>query len=251
MTMPLLSILIAGDDGGELSDVVAENIQSFKAVHPRGQHVLYGEAALDDFIAANFDADVLSAFRKLRPYAYKADLAKYCLLHERGGIYADLSYFFLRRVPADKGRLSVFRDFLSSTPWDTSIGVVAAPPRHKALAKAIELVCANVKREYYGPTALCPTGPTLFGKAIAQTCEPEDLIVGEAVWLAPSGADPSQKPMHCLSHGGELVAVKRKNGGGPMSELGINSGNHYNSLWRAREVYRERPPWARIFRWRI
>lgn len=252
--MPLFSILIADDDGGDLSDLVTQNIQSFKAAHPGEGHVLFREAALIEFISAHFDAEVLSAFRTLRPYAYKADLAKYCLLYEQGGVYADLSYAFVRGVPRDKQRLSVFRDFLSSTPWDTSLGVVAAPRRHRALVKAIELVCANVKRQYYGPTALCPTGPTLFGKAIAMTCDAEDLIVGEAVWLTlpPSGgAEPSQEPSHCLQHGKELVAIKRKKGGGPLSELGISSGNRYNRLWRSGEVYRERPPWARILRRRI
>lgn len=247
----LFSILITDDDSGDLSEAVAENLGSFKAAHPGEEHVLFRHPALGEFIAAHFGADVLSAFRTLRPYAYKADLAKYCLLYERGGVYADLSYAFLRGVPRDGQRLSVFRDFLSSTPWDTSIGVVAAPPRHKALAKAIELVCANVKREYYGPTALCPTGPTVFGKAIALTCDPEDLVVGEAAWLAfqpPGALEPSSKPSHCLLHDKELVAVKRKRGGGPMSELGIGSGNRYNRLWRSGEVYRDKPLWARILR---
>ena len=248
----LFSILIADGDGDDLSGLVAENIASFKACHPREEHVLFREAALIEFIGAHFDADVLSAFRTLRPYAYKADLAKYCLLYERGGIYADLAYFFVRGVPRDQQKLSVFRDFLSSTPWDTALGVVAAPPRHKALAKAIDLVCANVKREHYGQTALCPTGPTLFGKAIALTCEAEDLVVGEAVWLAQplSAAEPSEKPSHCLSHRGDLVAIKRKRGGGSMSQLGI-SGNRYNRLWRSRQVYRKRSLWARVFRWKI
>ena len=252
--MPLFSILITDDDSGDLSERAAENIRSFKAAHPGEEHVLLGEAALAQFISAHFDAEVLSAFRALRPYAYKADLAKYCLLYEQGGVYADLSYDFLRGVPRHNERLSVFRDFLSSTPWDTSIGVVAAPPRHKALGKAIELVCANVRREYHGPTALCPTGPTLFGKAVALTCDPEDLIVGEAARLIlprSGNAGPEQKPSHCLLHAKELVAIKRKRGGGPLSELGIGGGNRYNRLWRSREVYRQRPPWARLFRWRI
>ena len=147
--MPLFSILITDDHSADLPERVSENIRSFKAAHPGEEHVLLGEAALAEFISAHFDAEVLSAFRALRPYAYKADLAKYCLLYEQGGVYADLSYDFLRGVPRHNERLSVFRDFLSSTPWDTSIGVVAAPPRHKALGKAIELVCANVRREYH------------------------------------------------------------------------------------------------------
>ncbi|RWH29636.1 glycosyltransferase [Mesorhizobium sp.] len=251
--MPLFSILITDGGSEHLSGLVAENIHSLTAAHPGDEHRLFREAELAEFISTHFGAEVLSAFRTLRPYSYKADLAKYCLLYEQGGLYADLSYFFLRGVPRADGKLSIFRDFLSSTPWDTSIGVVAAPPRHKALAKAIELVCAIVKREYYGPTALCPTGPTLFGKAVALTCEPEDLIVGEALRSVPSAAplQPSADFGHCLSHDGEPVAFKRKRGGKPISHLGIGGGNRYNRLWRSREVYRDRPLWARIFRWRI
>ena len=249
--MPLFSILLTDREDEELSDLVSENIRSLKSRHPGEEHLLWRETMLTDFISTHFDAEVLSAFRTLRPYAYKADLAKYCLLYEHGGLYADLSYFFLRAVPRADGKLSIFRDFLSSTPWDTSIGVVAAPPRHRAFEKAIEMVCANVKREYYGPTALCPTGPTLFGKAVALTCDPEDLVVGEAVQLPPSPENAGGGPGHGLLYKGEPVAIKRKRGGGPMSQLGIVGGNRYNRLWRSREVYRDRPFWARIFRWRI
>ena len=37
----LFSILIADGDGNDLSGLVAENIASFKACHPREEHVLF------------------------------------------------------------------------------------------------------------------------------------------------------------------------------------------------------------------
>ena len=37
------------------------------------------------------DSDVLNAFDMLKPLAYKADLARYCLIYKLGGWYADIS----------------------------------------------------------------------------------------------------------------------------------------------------------------
>ena len=95
--MPLFSILLTDREDEELSDLVSENIRSLRSRHPGEEHLLWRETMLTDFIASHFDAEVLSAFRTLRPYAYKADLAKYCLLYEHGGLYADL---LKGRVPA-------------------------------------------------------------------------------------------------------------------------------------------------------
>ena len=128
---------------------------------------------------------MLDAYDALRPFAFKADLARLCLLFIFGGVYADLSCFFVQKwapyeqeLKQEKPRLWVFRDFLSATPWDTSQSLIGAPAGHKALAKGIELICAHVKDRYYGPSPALSDRPTCFGKAVAMTCEPEDLIVG-------------------------------------------------------------------------
>ncbi len=233
----LASILITGKEQGNrpLPEVVQANIASFKEHHRTLEHRFFTGEAARAILQSRFGAEVVSAFDSLKPYAYKADLARYCILHEHGGVYADLSYFFQRPVNFDGRRLSVFRDFMSSSPWDTCNGIFAAPPGHKALAKAIELVCANVRKQYYGPSSLCPTGPTLFGKAIALTCEAEELIMGRSMWREPSNAD--EPKLHCMMSFGQMIAIKRKTMPGSMTELGISTGNNYHELWTARDVY--------------
>lgn len=229
-----------------LPPVVAQNTRSLVAVHPAWPHRIFLHDEIRDILKERFSPEVSHAFAALKPYAYQADLARYCLLYESGGIYADLSYFFTQPLPVGEGKIVVFRDFLWSSPWDTSNGVFYAPPRHPALALAIELVCANVRRAYYGATALCPTGPALFGKALASTCEAEDLIAGSALLLPRARLQESQPDLplpegpaiHCLVLREQLIAIKRKPLGSPGLEgLGITDGNAYGTLWKNRDVY--------------
>ena len=247
--MLLSSVLItSSSDGGEpaLPPMVQENIDSLKSNHPGLEHKLFTQRDAVALMEGRFSSEVLEAFHAMRPFAYQADLARYCILHEFGGLYADLAYFFVRPLDLSADRAIVFRGNLVSSPWDTSNGLIYAPPRHKALARAIEMICANVKRRYYGLTPLCPTGPALFGKALAQTCEAEELITGAAQLLsrdglkqlAPEVAVPPDKSIHCQFVQGALVAVKRKPLLSPgLSGLGITTGNSYRDLWNDREVY--------------
>lgn len=247
--MLLASIFI--NPSGEANDaslphLIRENIQSLRKTHPDLPHRLFGHAELLSFLEEKFSREVVRAFLELKPYAYKADLARYCVMYEYGGIYADLSYFFLRSLPVDARRVLVFRDFMWSSPWDTSNGVFSAPPRHKALGVAIEMVCANVRRAYYGNTPLCPTGPALFGKALATACEPEDLVTGvaglvskEMVAKAAQNIElPADQKTHCLILRNGIAAIKRKRMGSPgLSDFGVADAKGYSDLWRARAIY--------------
>lgn len=247
--MLLTSIWInsSGDaNAASLPYLILENVHSLQKNHPHIPHKLFGYAELFSFIEEKFSQEVLRAFLELKPYAYKADLARYCVLYEYGGIYADLSYYFLRSLPMDARRVVVFRDFMWSSPWDVSNGVFSVPPRHKALEVAIQMVCANVRRGYYGNTPLCPTGPALFGKALATVCEPQDLITGvaglvgkEMVARAARNIElPSDEKSHCLILRNEIVAIKRKRMGSPgLSDFGVADGNGYSELWRQRAIY--------------
>ena len=37
------------------------------------------------FLADHYEPNVLEAYRKLIPYAYRADLARYCIVNKLGG----------------------------------------------------------------------------------------------------------------------------------------------------------------------
>jgi hypothetical protein len=246
--MILASIFIGPPGRGEdieLPPMVAENIDSLKRHHPNLPHKLFSGEDILAFLEAKFPREVLDAYNTLKPFAYKADLARYCILYEMGGVYADLSMYFTRPVPLDDGRPAVFRELVFSAPWDTGNALIASPPRHRAFGQAIDLVLANVRERYYGTTYLCPTGPTLFGKALAMTCRADDLITGHTVvfrrdqmrGMRPGLALPD--PVRCLGIiEGKLIAVNRKElKSRGLADLGVRGSDDYAVRWTNRDVY--------------
>lgn len=239
--MILASILIAdkAHQDQELPPLVAENIESMRRHHPGLEHVLFRAGETRDFIAREFGGEVLAAYDALKPFAFKSDLARHCILHKHGGLYADLSVYFLQPWNIAPDRLGVFRDFLYAAPWQVANTVIWTPPGHKAIARAIELICDNVRRRYYGASFLCPTGPVVFGKAIAETCLVEDLFTGDSVMLddLPGHSGLIGPNTHGFAFREGTVAVKRKRGADTLRGMGIKGGNTYHDLWSRRDIY--------------
>src|SRR4051795_3917802 len=98
--MLLSSVLITSseDDHGDLPPIIQQNIASLKAQHPGLPHRLFRQDDVIELLEEKFPKEILNSYFALRPFAYRADLARYCILYEFGGLYADLSYFFVRAV---------------------------------------------------------------------------------------------------------------------------------------------------------
>lgn len=236
--MKLFSILIADRpivDPATLPPAAARNIASFREHHPGLPHGLYDRDAIRDFLRRHMEADVAWAFEELLPYAYRADLARLCLLHEFGGAYADLSVFFHAALPVDSGKLVVFRDRAVHAPWIVSNTIIAAPPRLPAFEAAIRMIVANCRNRHRGVSSLCPTGPVLFGKAIAMHCEPEQIHLGEVVNVAQR--DSTEALAFVDATDGRMIGYRTKSAAG-LDQLGLREGvNNYNDFYYARLVY--------------
>ena len=239
--MILASILIANEGAQEqpLSPQILENVESFKRMHPGMEHRLYRPDDVRDFVATEYGGEILSAYDTLKPYTYKSDLARHCILFKYGGIYADLSVYFLKSWRPWSNKLGVFRDFLYAAPWQLATTVYAAPPGHKGIGRAMELICENVRNRYFGKTFLCPTGPTSFGKAVANSCDGDDLMSGDSVWCTeiPGHPDLISGATHGFAYEDQLVAIKRKRVSGSVLEMGLKGGNSYRHMWQRRDIY--------------
>jgi hypothetical protein len=242
----LHSIYLTGGGAAEaLPARLAANVASLRDQHPELPHTLYDDASLRDFIRTHIGRDALQAYDALLPLAYKADLGRYCLLHEFGGIYADLSVYFFYpvRSPGEEGKLHVFRDSSSAAPWIVSNSLIASPPRHPVFRACIEQVIAHCRSRHYGVNPLCPTGPNLFGRAIALGAPLEQLVAGDTVRM-----NRTETHAHAyLTPAGEVVAVNVKRGAG-LASLGARLGEDYNRHYWGRNVYGElagRLSWSR------
>lgn len=240
--MNLFSILIADNlqtnvSGMVLPPAVVRNIESFKIWHPAARHQLYDQEAIRSFLRTNMGRDVLWAYEQLLPYAYKADLARLCLLHEFGGVYADLSVHFHGSWEVRPGKISIFRDRAHVAPWIVSNTIISAPPRFPAIEAAIRMILANCRARHRGSSSLCPTGPVLFGKAIAAHCEPHQIHMGEATNAA--ARDTVEALVFIDVADGRLVGYRAKARAG-LRELGLHSGvNNYNDFYRRNVIYKD------------
>ena len=86
-------------DNNQLPDVIPESTMKcqrsiYEHFDTREHHVYSGEE-LESIIKDNFEEDVHLSYQKLRPYAYKADLGRLCLLYLYGGLYLDFNLLFV------------------------------------------------------------------------------------------------------------------------------------------------------------
>lgn len=233
----LHSIFLSPDNTNPTSDLpskIVRNIDSFKECHPGIEHQIYDSEAGRQFIKLHYDSDVLLAFDSLRPLAYKADLLRYCLLYELGGIYADLSlYFHSSALEFDKSaKIFVYRDVVSRAPWIASTSLIITQPKMQVFASCIEKIISNVNNDDYGTNDLCPTGPNLFGATLAATTSLFDLASGEAIRISRSASHSYAY----LNSSGDVVAVAIKKGVG-LGSLGVITKENYKDLYNRRQIY--------------
>ena len=234
-----ISQIFISDVNEALPDYFSQCMAEVKRLYPEFEHHLYNKESLREFIVAHFDHDVVSAFDKLKPYAYKADLGRYCLLYILGGLYFDISVKPVNRIQfSDEINALAFRDIQrnSRTSWAVINSVIYAKPQNPVFKTAIELVATNCKNNYYGINSLCPTGPVVLGRAFAIHGADASHIFGDLL-LTPQSKD---SPAAFFTPDGKKVALLKPLGhGGDLSAFGAKGTNNYGQLWGAKDIFNE------------
>jgi mannosyltransferase OCH1-like enzyme len=234
-----ISQIFLSDTDQELSPFLRHAVSTVKSAFPNDNHTIYDKNSLRQFISDNYDADVLGAYDTLRPYSYKADLGRFCLLNKLGGWYFDIAVRVMNPVEVgDRIEWLAFRDIqrFSYTIWACATTVLYSKPDNIALTTAIEMIVNNCQEKYYGITPLCPTGPTLLGAALAANGGNANFVYGDYLELTPTH---EQKNRAFVLPDGTIMAWSKPSGGGDLTGVGAKGVNNYNELWAARQVYAE------------
>ena len=74
-----------------LDSRIADNISRLLAQNPGWTHVLYQDRDAEDLIATAYGVGMVAALRRIDPRygAARADLMRYLMIHNSGGIYLD------------------------------------------------------------------------------------------------------------------------------------------------------------------
>lgn len=223
------------------TDRLKLHIDSFKLQYPKMKHHLFFKDEVREIIKNNFDSDIVVAFDKLRPYAYKSDLARLCLLYKFGGIYSDISHIHLSPIIIeDDTRLVFFRGAggLNNPPFLISNSVVFARPGQKEILDLINIIAKNTKSNYYGMNRLDITGPYTWGRYISSLQRFDGITFGDVVRTVHGM--PKKSTYHTLSKympDGRLICIKNKSKNSSVEEF-LDGGNSYAKMWKNREVYK-------------
>jgi hypothetical protein len=146
-----------------LSPSMANAILKIKKYNPEFNHYLFDDDDCRNFIKNNFDSSVLSAYDRLIPGAYKADLWRYCVLYKKGGIYLDIKYTpingfkFIHLLKNEHWTMDIDNNGVYNALMVNQIGNIT-------LLNAINKIVENVNNKFYGNCGLEPTGPKLLIK---------------------------------------------------------------------------------------
>ena len=91
-------ILITDKEYDELPPLIKKQTNHTKQSFQNYEYKLYTKRTVIEFIKKYFDLETYRAFNKLKPYSYKADLAKYCLSYAKGGWYVDITIKLLSNI---------------------------------------------------------------------------------------------------------------------------------------------------------
>jgi len=201
-------------------------------------HRIWNLESIRKFLRTTYpDPEYLQTFDKLKPYAYKADFARYCLLNYFGGYYVDASVVNFKPFETMGVDMLVFRDGYSSrtfSSWNVSNGIFFSVPNNDVLKNAINQVISNVRVEYYGKHPTWPTGPGVFGKALARSGDKINLEVGSLVYRT------IRRNSYLLPSGKVCARGKRRIFRlWPLNTLKIEQGefSNYGKLWKTKNCY--------------
>ena len=229
----------------KMPEIMEYNSESLKFHFPDASYKMWNGEEIREFIASRFSKEVVDAYDLLRPYSYKCDLARYCVLKICGGLYADLAIRFVDHLelPEEIGLLA-FKDIEFGSPawFACNGGLIWAEKGRPEFDHAIEAVIANCRERFYGRNSLYPTGPIVWGRAIVEAAAGADRFdaghdqwIGSMSYLYSHGA----QPMGYFTPDRKLVALRAKKIGADLTHLGATGVNNYAVIWNERRVYGE------------
>ena len=217
---------------GKLDNLSGEILKIFNKIEKQNTDYkikYYDDNDCYNLIKNNFEPEVLWAYNKLKPTAYKADLFRYCVLYLYGGIYSDLSQDILiplnDLIDFEKDTLILTEDFIHNgySYYGIQISFIACIPKLEIFKQCINNIIINCGKSYYGITPLDITGPYLFKHTL------NNFNVNYIIKLYQSNGF-----LIDILYDNKIIKTKTSN----HNKMLYNKNNyHYTLLWNNENVY--------------
>lgn len=252
--MKIFQILInSSNDISELPKYVQFCQSQIKELYPNCQYHLYSGKEIENILKNNFPKEVINSYNTLKPYAFKADLARYCLLYLYGGLYIDLGLLCIDSLFLEDKNFFAFRDLpkLSDPWWAVNNSIIYSKPKSNIMKTAIDLVIHHCKTKFRGFSAIDVSGPTVLGKSIMRSEENFDLVMtdGQVInvdsdeisidseKLISLGYDLNKLIGFIMDENKKVIALRKPSKEGDIQSLGLKGTNNYGHMWLSGDIY--------------
>lgn len=228
--MMIHQILILGASSKESEKFSNHNYDYFKNMYPKEKYVLWTNTEISEFLKNKFDQSVYKSYLKLQPFAFKADLARYCILYELGGWYFDFFTLPLFNYKPSKSFL-FFRDFHVSgaAPWAVNNALIFTKPKAPLFMRCIQEIVLNCQVNFYGSTSLFVSGPPILGSAISL-----DFRNFSSYEFGIFTKENDESRFSFVLPDNQVFARHKDSEGGVFE---LPHSNNYGEMWRNRQVY--------------
>lgn len=220
---------------GLIPDNLDENIkkahQSWIDKNPDYDIKYWSLNDLKKFLKENYPPVYLETLNALKPYSYKCDFARYCIVYKYGGWYSDWKEIclvdnLLNEISTDS--FVCFNDMGIEYTIDNDCvqpAFFGSTQNNSILKDCINSIIKNVNSKFYGDSTLDPTGPCLFGKEIKKN---NIKKYGEFNHKEGNGG--------YFYHDILGKIIQHKCNGCEKGQEWVN-GNNYNVMWANKQIY--------------
>jgi mannosyltransferase OCH1-like enzyme len=200
--------------------------KKLRNTNPNFRYYLYDDNDCHEFIKKNFEKEILDAYNKLIPGAFKADLWRLCILYKYGGIYVDIKY-----IPVNGFK---FINLTEKEHWVMDIdnnniynALIVSLPGNQNILKAIHKIVENVQNNYYGNNFLDVTGPGMLSNFFTRQ-EKDNFDMRHDVFLS--------SVRNRVIYLNKYIVLKSYNGYLEESKK-FQKVDYYATLWNQRRIY--------------
>lgn len=207
---------------------------SWIARNPDYEYRYYDDRTRRTYIQQHFDSKVLQAYDKLIPGAYRADLWRYCVIYQDGGVYADIktgALLPLSKIINEDSNVIIVNDHLKGAIYN---GFFAAIPKHPALLQCIQIAVDRVLNGEYGEYNLYTTGPIAMGDAFIKYRNDQSLKITTYNYYT------EDNQLYIKNDLGDRLVIFRHSSNITEDNMKLITGRpHYRELWKDRNIYRQ------------
>lgn len=197
------------------------------AYNPTFEYNFVNDAEIDDYISTFFESRVYDAYKRITCGPAKADMYRYCVLYETGGVYVDIDI-----TPVKSLKNYIFNSDLTvvNDMYGLYNAFIACKKRHPFMLKCIHAVCDNIENNRYnkgGHEIFYLSGPRMFAKQFHEYFNiqhGENDILSEKTTTDYQILTHNHKSRSIDQQNNKLMVTQQQN---PCQKIQLKTGQHY------------------------